>query len=278
MWAFSPDRKAVLVIADPGSVENEPVPNGFFFGDENAWVSRHKWTASGMSRPRPIGNGSDSVAPTPWWVARERAATSLPMSRGGLRSIPRRFARARSRRAECQCPAPSRRLVSFAFRTTRARRRRRQRRAEAIPGRAGLARSLDDRWLHARARQQPARATGQRAEPDVVGARPGDGSSCTERCRRNASLADVKLTVGPTLDRSRADRSEQRASDLSPARQPDFQRAERARSDHARRDDSGNGNESGARASSVLGSRSPPRRAAATSSRWRRGASPIRTR
>ena len=33
-WAFSPDRKAVLVIADPVAVEAEPVPNGFFFGDE----------------------------------------------------------------------------------------------------------------------------------------------------------------------------------------------------------------------------------------------------
>src|SRR5712671_7016798 len=34
LWTFSPDRKSVLVIADPGGVENEPVPNGFFFGDE----------------------------------------------------------------------------------------------------------------------------------------------------------------------------------------------------------------------------------------------------
>ncbi|MFL5528082.1 MAG: hypothetical protein ACJ791_01840, partial [Gemmatimonadaceae bacterium] len=34
MWAFSPDRKAVLVVADPGGVENEPVANAFFFGDE----------------------------------------------------------------------------------------------------------------------------------------------------------------------------------------------------------------------------------------------------
>ena len=33
-WVFSPDRKAVLVVADPSGVENEPVPNGFFFGDE----------------------------------------------------------------------------------------------------------------------------------------------------------------------------------------------------------------------------------------------------
>jgi len=35
MWTFSPDRKSVLVVADPGGVENEPVPNGFFFGDES---------------------------------------------------------------------------------------------------------------------------------------------------------------------------------------------------------------------------------------------------
>src|SRR4051812_34951923 len=34
MWAFSPDRKSVLVVADPAGVEAEPVPNGFFFGDE----------------------------------------------------------------------------------------------------------------------------------------------------------------------------------------------------------------------------------------------------
>src|SRR5437868_9486125 len=33
-WAFSPDRKAVLVVADPAGVENEPVPDAFFFGDE----------------------------------------------------------------------------------------------------------------------------------------------------------------------------------------------------------------------------------------------------
>src|ERR1700756_5642169 len=32
LWTFSPDHKAILVVADPGGVENEPVPNGFFFG------------------------------------------------------------------------------------------------------------------------------------------------------------------------------------------------------------------------------------------------------
>lgn len=33
-WLFSPDGKTVLVVADPSGTEAEPVPNGFFFGDE----------------------------------------------------------------------------------------------------------------------------------------------------------------------------------------------------------------------------------------------------
>jgi hypothetical protein len=33
-WLFSPDRKAVLVVADPISVEADALPNAFFFGDE----------------------------------------------------------------------------------------------------------------------------------------------------------------------------------------------------------------------------------------------------
>src|SRR5258706_2743293 len=31
LWTFSPDRKAVLVVSDPCGVENEPVPNRWFF-------------------------------------------------------------------------------------------------------------------------------------------------------------------------------------------------------------------------------------------------------
>src|SRR5687767_8823582 len=33
-WLFSPDKKAVLVVADPISVEADALPNAFFFGDE----------------------------------------------------------------------------------------------------------------------------------------------------------------------------------------------------------------------------------------------------
>jgi hypothetical protein len=33
-WALSPDHHAILVVDDPVSIENDPIPNAFFFGDE----------------------------------------------------------------------------------------------------------------------------------------------------------------------------------------------------------------------------------------------------
>src|SRR5215208_6230359 len=33
-WAFSPDRRAMLVVDDPVGIELDPIPDAFFFGDE----------------------------------------------------------------------------------------------------------------------------------------------------------------------------------------------------------------------------------------------------
>jgi hypothetical protein len=33
-WSFSPDRRALLVVDDPVAIENDPIPDAFFFGDE----------------------------------------------------------------------------------------------------------------------------------------------------------------------------------------------------------------------------------------------------
>ena len=33
-WQLSPDRSAILVVADPAGAEGDPFPNGFFFGSE----------------------------------------------------------------------------------------------------------------------------------------------------------------------------------------------------------------------------------------------------
>jgi hypothetical protein len=37
-WAVAPDRRAMLVVEDPASVEAEPLPNGFVFADEGSGV------------------------------------------------------------------------------------------------------------------------------------------------------------------------------------------------------------------------------------------------
>src|SRR5256885_13519409 len=75
-WMFSPDRKEVLVIADPAGVENEPVPDAFFFGDEthgfqtqmdSVWdvSTSPDWKWIGFSRAYAVlgggGTGADII-------------------------------------------------------------------------------------------------------------------------------------------------------------------------------------------------------------------------
>ena len=70
MWALSPDRKAILVVVDPGGVENEPVPNGFLFADEtrleqvvaNLLDNACKYTPAGGRLELEVGvEGGDAV-------------------------------------------------------------------------------------------------------------------------------------------------------------------------------------------------------------------------
>ncbi|MDQ6717548.1 MAG: hypothetical protein M3Z17_04260 [Gemmatimonadota bacterium] len=68
-WLLSPDRKSILVVADPAGVEAEPVPNGFFFGDEttgfqlqmdSVWdvAVSPDWKSVAFSRAYQIVDGS----------------------------------------------------------------------------------------------------------------------------------------------------------------------------------------------------------------------------
>ncbi|HJP85926.1 MAG TPA: hypothetical protein VJ852_08055 [Gemmatimonadaceae bacterium] len=105
-WAFSPDRKAILVIADPVGVENEPVPNGFFFGDEtrafqtqmdSVWdvsVSPNwKWIGFGRAYKTSGAEGSgenfltDVARRTQIDSATVRAASFVSSGMSGQRSI-----------------------------------------------------------------------------------------------------------------------------------------------------------------------------------------------
>ena len=74
-WALSADRRSVLVVEDPRSIENEPLPNGFVFAIEGA--------------PLIQRDSVWDVMPAPDWrrVAYVRAYTTTP---GETDSIPPR--------------------------------------------------------------------------------------------------------------------------------------------------------------------------------------------
>lgn len=73
-WLFSPDRKSVLVVADPSGAEADPIPNSFVFGDENTgfqvqmdsvWdvAVSADWKSIAFSRAYQIVDGSGATDP-----------------------------------------------------------------------------------------------------------------------------------------------------------------------------------------------------------------------
>lgn len=71
-WLFSPDRRAVLVVADPISIEADALPNAFFFGDEargfqtqmdTIWdvAPSPDWKWLGFGRAYTVMHGEDPV-------------------------------------------------------------------------------------------------------------------------------------------------------------------------------------------------------------------------
>src|SRR6266540_3060529 len=73
-WVFSNDRKAVLVIADAVGVEADPLPNGFFFGDEASGFQTQMdgvwdvavapdWKAIAFSKAYVVADGTGQFDP-----------------------------------------------------------------------------------------------------------------------------------------------------------------------------------------------------------------------
>jgi hypothetical protein len=76
-WALSADRRALLVVEDPRSIENEPLPNGFVFAVEGAPLVQRDSVWDVMPSPdwRRLAYGraytttpgeSDSIPPREW--------------------------------------------------------------------------------------------------------------------------------------------------------------------------------------------------------------------
>lgn len=198
-WAFSPDRKAVLVVADPAGVENEPVPNGFFFGDEasgfqvqidSVWdvAPSPDWKWIGFGRAygvvRGEGTGTDLIAD----VGRRTSIDTATLRAGSFASSGMSMARAVAQPGVIKVPSNPRSQTAAdssaprLFPVARGWRVAWTTDGSTLALGNNPARSSDDEPSQTWAALDP--ATGQ-----LHGSLP-----------TSAKLAEVKFTGGPTLD------------------------------------------------------------------------------
>jgi hypothetical protein len=96
-WAFSPDRKSILVVADPAGVENEPVANAFFFGDEargfqtqmdSVWdvAPSPDWNWIGFGRAYTVVDGSGTRTDQLMEAARRTSIDTATLRAGSFAS------------------------------------------------------------------------------------------------------------------------------------------------------------------------------------------------
>ncbi|MGI9076428.1 MAG: SPOR domain-containing protein [Gemmatimonadaceae bacterium] len=94
-WVFSPDRTTMLVVEDPASVENEPVPNGFLLASDSSgrrfrmdsvWdvAPSPDWKHLAVGRGYVVGAGErDSLSTAQWETLAKRANMPVRDVRAG---------------------------------------------------------------------------------------------------------------------------------------------------------------------------------------------------
>jgi hypothetical protein len=201
LWAFSPDRKSVLVVADPGGVENEPVANGFFFGDEargfqtqmdSVWDVQPspdwKWIGFGRAYAvvRGEGTGTDLLAE----VARRTSIDTASLRAGSFASSGMAMSRAVGQPGVIHIPDDPRQLSAG---------------DSAAPRLFPIARGWRVRWTTDGTTlalgNNPARAEDNEPSQTWAALDPTTGQ-LHGSLPASAKLAEVKFTMGPTIDRS----------------------------------------------------------------------------
>ena len=201
LWAFSPDRKAVLVVADPGGVENEPVPNGFFFGDEargfqtqmdSVWdvAPSPDWKWLGFGRAYGVvggaGTGNDLLTD----VSRRTSIDTATLRAGSFASSGMSMSRAVAQAGVIHIPDDPRQLAAA---------------DSAVPKLFPVARGWRVRWTTdgttLAVGNSPGRAVDDEPSQTWAALDPATGA-LHGTLPSNAKLADGKMTPGPTLDRS----------------------------------------------------------------------------
>jgi hypothetical protein len=201
LWAFSPDRKSVLVVADPGGVENEPVPNGFFFGDEargfqtqmdSVWdvapSPDWKWIGFGRAYTVVAGGGTGTDLLTD--VSRRTSIDTATLRAGSFPASGMSMARAVAQAGVIHIP-DNPRVPAAAD--------------SSAPRLFPVARGWRVRWTTDGSTlalgNSPARAVDNEPSQTWSALDPATGAQ-HGTLPSSAKLADVKFTGGPTLDRS----------------------------------------------------------------------------
>jgi hypothetical protein len=201
LWAFSPDRKSVLVVADPGGVENEPIPNGFFFGDEargfqtqmdSVWdvapSPDWKWIGFGRAYTVVAGGGTGTDLLTD--VSRRTSIDTATLRAGSFPASGMSLARAVAQPGVIHIPDNPR--VQAAA-------------DSSAPRLFPVARGWRVRWTTDGSTlalgNSPARAVDNEPSQTWSALDPATGAQ-HGTLPSSAKLADVKFTGGPTLDRS----------------------------------------------------------------------------
>ena len=201
LWTFSPDRKAILVVADPGGVENEPVANAFFFGDEtrgfqtqmdSVWDVQPspdwKWLGFGRAYSVVRGEGTGTELITD--VSRRTSIDTATVRAGSFASSGMSMARAMAQPGVIHIPDNPR--VQAAA-------------DSSAPRLFPIARGWRVRWTTDGSTlalgNNPARAEDNEPSQTWAALDPNTGQ-LHGSLPGNAKLADVSFTMGPTLDRS----------------------------------------------------------------------------
>jgi len=117
-WVMPPDSSAILVVVDPAGVENEPVPNAFFFGSESrnfqarmdsVWdvVPSPDWQSIAFSRAYVVrGAATDTIPPEDWIaLARRTGMDTATVIQGSFASSGMSQARAIAQPGIIRVPA-----------------------------------------------------------------------------------------------------------------------------------------------------------------------------
>jgi hypothetical protein len=201
LWTFSPDRKSVLVVADPGGVENEPVPNGFFFGDESrgfqtqmdsVWdvAPSPDWKWIGFGRAYSVvggaGTGTDQLAE----AARRTSIDTATLRAGSFASSGMSMSRAVAQAGVIHIPENPRDSAAA---------------DSAAPRLFPVARGWRVRWTSDGSTlalgNAPSRAVDNEPSQAWSALDPLTGA-LHGTLPANSKLADVNFTQGPTIDRS----------------------------------------------------------------------------